>query len=152
MKDNAQNDSAQRKIRFRLEQDEDGYPPNEWETLWATVVGENAYSIDNIPFFVRDVSYGDVVSASEDGGVLLFDSLLRRSKNSVIRVIAFSESVIPGLRRQLERLGCDTEGSHIPNLISVNVPDRANLETILEFLDNGEKEQLWEYESASFRQ
>jgi hypothetical protein len=44
------------RVRFRLEQDEDGWPPAESEGLWAVPLGGNAYRIDNTPWFARNVA------------------------------------------------------------------------------------------------
>ena len=58
------------KIRFELQQGENGYPPDRWETVWANEVQPGVYAIDNIPFFVRGISSEDVVEAKDDGGGL----------------------------------------------------------------------------------
>lgn len=48
------------KVTFRLEQDEDDYPPFAVEDLWALATDKPAeFVIDNIPFFVRAVALGD---------------------------------------------------------------------------------------------
>jgi hypothetical protein len=44
------------KIAFKLEQDEDGYPPAEVETVWAQE-DNGYYIIANVPFFAMGVSY-----------------------------------------------------------------------------------------------
>src|SRR5262245_3626053 len=76
------------RIRFELEEpDEHGWPPAGAETLWAQRVGDNEYEIDNIPFYVRGVSAGDIVSVSEKEGALVFQSVLKDSGHSTIRVI-----------------------------------------------------------------
>jgi hypothetical protein len=54
------------KIAFELVQDEDGYPPDRWETMWAIEIEPGLFSIDNIPFFARGVSPGDVVRVRKD--------------------------------------------------------------------------------------
>ena len=46
-------DQKYEKIMFRLAKDPDGYPPDDWETLWAYEVEPGLYSIDNVPFFAR---------------------------------------------------------------------------------------------------
>lgn len=142
---------TQKKILFKLEKDEDDYPPNEWESLWATEIGSGHYVIDNIPFFVRDVSCGDTVSVIENNGELFFDDVVEESLNSVLRVIAYDPDHISELRERLLSLKCESELSHIPNLIAVEVPAAADLDSVLKFLDEGEKDQLWEYETASIR-
>jgi hypothetical protein len=55
------------KIAFPLDRDEDGYPPDDVETLWGWETKPGLYCIDNIPFFVKGISPGDVVSAKRAG-------------------------------------------------------------------------------------
>jgi Domain of unknown function (DUF4265) len=141
----------QYKIVFQLEKDEDGYPPNEWETMWADSADGALYVIDNIPFFVRDISYGDVVSVIKKEGRLHFDEIIKPSLHSVIRVIVFDESKTNDLRHDLKLNSCDTELSHVKNLIAVDIPPSVDFDSVLEFLDEGEKDGLFEYEISSCR-
>lgn len=140
------------KIIFSLEKDEDDYPPNDYETLWASFVENGLYSIDNIPFFVPGISCGDIVKVVEKEGGLFFDGLVRKSLNSVLRIIVYHEMDVGQLRNDLKDLGCESELSHVPNLIALEVPAGISLDSVLEFLDKGESDHNWEYETASLRQ
>ena len=40
-----------KKVLFRLEKDDDSYPPADSESLWAIEVGPNLHAIGNVPFF-----------------------------------------------------------------------------------------------------
>ncbi len=57
------NHADRTKILFRLQRDEVGYPPTDWESLWATPLGSNQFEIDNVPFYIRGISSGDVILA-----------------------------------------------------------------------------------------
>jgi len=57
-------------ILFELEQDEDGYPPAELEGVWAIEFADGGYKIDNIPFFTRQATLGDIVEARPVGDEL----------------------------------------------------------------------------------
>ena len=75
------------KIRFRLLQGADGYPPCDSEGLWATPLGGGAYRVANLPWFVPDVALGDVVRAVADGdGSLWAVERTEESGNCTIRV------------------------------------------------------------------
>jgi len=74
--------------------------------------------------------------------------VVRPSGHSTLRVIVYEESDAPGLRRQLEELGCDTEQSHIPNLFAVDVPPSVSLEAVRQLLDADTASEHWEYEEA----
>ena len=137
------------KVFFELQQDEEGYPPVVCESVWATPVAQGLYRLGNIPFFARGVSYEDVVSAvRKDDGTLGFVEVVRPSGHSTLRVIVYEESDAPGLRHELEELGCDTEQSHIPNLFAVDVPPSVSLEAVRQLLDADTASEHWEYEEA----
>lgn len=80
------------------------------------------------------------------------------SSNSTLRVVAFGDTdkskqeAVRGLRRELKKIGCESEVSHIPNLISVEVSSGTPLVEVLNYLKNGENEGRWEYEEAALRQ
>jgi Domain of unknown function (DUF4265) len=139
------------KVIFRLQQDADGYPPDDWESLWAYEVEPGLYSIDNIPFFARGVSWGDVVSAEQKDDGLYFKSVVRPSDHSVIRVIVYDKAEVGKMHDKLKQMHCDTEQSHLPSLITVDCPPTADLEKVLDFLRTGETDGRWTYEEASIR-
>jgi hypothetical protein len=144
-------DQKYEKVMFRLQKDEDGYPPDDWESLWAYELEPGLYSIDNVPFFARGISWEDVVSAERVGDELHFKDVVRPSGNSVLRVIVHDTSDADEVHEKLSEMGCDTEQSHIPSLISVDVPPSIDLRTILNFLDQGKANNRWGYETASIR-
>jgi hypothetical protein len=39
---------------------QDGYPPEEWEGLWAAPFGAEHFKIDNIPFYAKNLSCDDI--------------------------------------------------------------------------------------------
>lgn len=141
----------QKRIFFRLQKDETGYPPDDWESLWASEIEMGLYSIDNIPFFVRGISWGDIVSAEPKQGELRFKQLERQSGHSVLRIIVYDVSEVEDLRKDLQHLECDTEKSHVPGLIAVDVPSTVSLDEVIEFLKEGEKQDRWDYEEGSIR-
>jgi hypothetical protein len=53
------------------------------------------------------------------------------------------------LRRKLRDLGCSSEISHVPGLISVDVPPDVALADVRSVLDVGQNQQLWDYEEAT---
>ncbi|WP_375771809.1 DUF4265 domain-containing protein [Archangium gephyra] len=137
------------KVFFELQQDEDGYPPVTCESMWATPVGDGLYRLGNIPFFARGVAYEDVVSAVQrDDGTRGFVEVVRPSGHSTLRIIVYEASEAPALRHELEALGCDTELSHIPNLVAVDVPPAVSLDEIRRLLEMGTVSERWEFEEA----
>jgi len=148
------------KVIFDLERDEDGYPPADYEHLWARPLGDNLYELDNTPFFVRGVSTSDVVVAEPDtDNNLRFKAVKTPSQHTTLRVIVFRETSdaraieerVRDLRTQLTNLGCSSELSHLPGLIAVDVPPEVSVESVTDVLAEGEARDLWEYEEAALR-
>lgn len=117
------------------------------ESVWATKVGE-FYRIDNIPFFAKNIASGDIVSVENDEGQLYFDELIQASGNSVVRIVFFDEKNIPQVTKELEKMGCNWEGSHSSNLISVDIPKSVSYESVKSYLIKGRQDGLFDYQEA----
>ncbi len=139
------------KILFRLERGSDGYPPDDWESLWAFETQKGIYCIDNIPFFIRGISSGDIISVIIKNNELFFKQVEKFSDHSVIRVIVFKETETENLRKKLNDVGCESEKSHLEGLIAVDVPPQVSYQKVISFLQKGEDAGKWEYEEASIR-
>jgi hypothetical protein len=136
------------KVVVKLEKDEDDYPPADYEGLWARPLGEGLFQIDNVPFFARSIANGDVVSASHMEQQLRFLEVVKPSGHSTLRLIIHDEDDVPAVKALLEELGCSIERSHIPGLISVDVPPTVSMATLKPVLDEGEAQERWGYEEA----
>jgi len=121
------------------------------ESVWATKQGEY-YRIDNIPFLAPSIALHDVVSVEEDDGALYFNELIEASNHSTIQMIIFNEGEVPQIGRELEVLNCSWEGSHIKNLIAIDVPNDVSYQVVKEYLDKGEEENRWSYKEACLGQ
>ncbi|MGK4008269.1 DUF4265 domain-containing protein [Sorangium sp. So ce1036] len=136
------------RLVFPLERDEDGYPPVDYERVWVILIDENSAIIDNIPFFCREVALGDTVRyRTGDGNELFCVSTLKRSGNSLIRVLYY-EADPSDLRRSLEQLGCETELDVSHSLIAVSVPPGDKLEKVQKVLAEKESQGELGYEEA----
>ena len=78
------------RVAFDLEQVSATWPPFSTERIWAKK-GTAPYQLElqNIPFFVRGLSCGDIIRAKPDHErrELVFDGLVRHSGSSTVRVI-----------------------------------------------------------------
>lgn len=109
-----------------------------YENLWAEAIGENLYEIKSIPYFVYDISVGDVVRAKPNAGqVLAFIEVVQQSSHKTIRVrpknFTLDDEQGRSLQGQLEILGGVIE-TLPPRLIAVDIPPEVPLEPIEEFL------------------
>jgi hypothetical protein len=139
------------KIAVHLVRDADDYPPADWEHLWAICRSETEYQIDNIPFFAKEVSDGDIVAVKHANAELVFDRVIRASGHSTLRVILFGDTSKEKVRADLAALGCETEGSHLPSLISVDVPPQVEYEAVLGYLRSAAERDQLDYEEAAIR-
>jgi hypothetical protein len=144
-------EQGHRKIFFELEQDEDGYPPDRWESIWAYEVPQNLFCVDNIPFYVKGISSGDVVLAKDDGEQLVFEELVHPSSNSVIRVYVSDSEDVQAARDGFRALGCQSELSHVPKLFAVEIPAEIDFDPVGNLLAEGDETGRWHYEEGVLR-
>lgn len=135
------------KVIVLLEQEDDDYPPVDYEELWTTPLGEGLYRIENIPFFARGIARGDIVSAVEEDGNLMFGEVVEQSGHSTIRLIIYNEYAVPAIIERFLNQGCEAETT-FTKLVALDVPPEVNLEDIREKLDLGYTQGQWDYEEA----
>ena len=147
------------KIWFRIEQDEDGYPPTRIESLWAAPTEGGLFRLENVPFFAKGVSFKDEVSISQGSdGHKWYADVVAPSGHSTVRVIVYRNASLPPLeervselRRRFVERGCITELSHLPGLFAVDVPPSISIETVRPLLEEGVASEAWDYEESNLR-
>lgn len=117
------------------------------EGVWAEKQGDY-YKIKNIPFFASNIALDDIVSVEEDEGELYFVELIESSGNSVVQIVFFKPEMINEITKHFEELECGWEGSHLPNLISVNIPKKISYQVIKEYLDLQYEQGILDYKEA----
>jgi hypothetical protein len=140
-----------KKIAFALEQDADGYPPDRWESLWGYETEDGYYCIDNIPFYAKGVSSGDVVAVAPNEGQLQFERVIRPSGNSVVRLYVSDVSDMQATRDSFRELGCESELNSNPKFVAVEVPSAVAADPVDVLLETGAKSGRWEYEWGVLR-
>ena len=120
---------------------------SETESLWALPNGKG-FKLDNIPFYVKGVSFGDVVLAEEIDGCLYMLELLKPSGHSTARLWFESEKEVQPARNALNLMGCSSEISDQPRLVAVDIPPTVSYEEIRDYFDEGESNGKWDYEEA----
>jgi Domain of unknown function (DUF4265) len=137
---------ARRKIIFELPQDEGGYPPFTTEGAWANPLPNGGWVLDNIPFYIYDVSNHDEVAVKVVDGEIFFDHVVRRGGHSTLRVHFDDSSIISEVRKALKALGCSSEGALTKTLVAVDVPPTANLQAVEDCLKPFVENEAFEYE------
>jgi glutamine synthetase adenylyltransferase len=144
------------KIGFKLERDGEDYPPADWEWLWATRVSGSTFRLDNVPFFAKLISSGDIVAAEKTAQGFIFRGLVQPSGHSTVRIVFYRENeteeqfrvLVEDVTKSLRAMGCSTELSHLPNLVAVDIPPTVNYDSVAEFLSEKESAGLLGYEEA----
>lgn len=138
---------VEHKIYFELEDD---WHSQKSETLWASHLGGNKYKIENVPFYVKGVSFGDIVNVSENNGELVFQSMATKSGHSTYRIILMPESTTELFQeywRPMQVIGCTYEKAS-DNLYSIDVPFSTDIHRAYNLLEQGELSQVWDFEEG----
>jgi Domain of unknown function (DUF4265) len=139
------------KIEFPLSE-QDRQQGVDAENLWAVILTDGNLKIDNIPFYVYGVSYGDIVNAFVRGNCLVFRSVVRRGGHSTYRVLVADElgyesEPFVHLWRQIESLGCAREVAK-RRWIAIDVPPSADADEVYKVLEYGEENGVWSFEEG----
>lgn len=139
------------RVLFKLEKEDEDYPPVDYERLWARRLDDGSFELDNIPFFVREISAGDVVTAQQENGEeVVFSELVRASGSSTLRIIVFDESRVEDVRRRLQEVGCSTE-LNVSKMLAVDVPPQVDLQAVRTWLLEEQSSGTLEFEDACIR-
>jgi len=139
------------KINFKLQQDQEGYPPVAVETVWAQKAEPEGFFLDNIPFFEREATLGDLVFATERDAVLWFERIIKPSGNSLLRLVFFDNAPMDQIRQEIRNLGCESELFQEHMLLAINVPPEQSLKTIQEYLASAAARGWIDYEEPILR-
>ncbi|MGA9673516.1 MAG: DUF4265 domain-containing protein [Terracidiphilus sp.] len=78
-------------IWFRIERDTDGYQENRTREAVLAERITGGYVIASVPFFIKNVSVGDMVEVSE-GKTLAFKRVVRRGGHNTYRLLVQADS------------------------------------------------------------
>ncbi|MDI3347418.1 DUF4265 domain-containing protein [Streptomyces sp. AJ-1] len=136
------------KVHFRLETEEN-WPPASVESLWAVDQGDGIARLDNIPWFVRGIASGDVVTTEpDDAGVRWAGQMVRRSENCTIRLIVLRDSGSEAARQSVlnafNELGVSGEGIERFRMVALDVPPTTDLAKVQKLLNHGVAKEWWD--------
>jgi len=122
----------------------------ETESIWCSIIGENQFKIDNIPFIANRIALDDIILAEfdENENAYYFDDFVSISGNTTIRLFFYETNYIEDTRRILSKYGCETEVLLQKKIVAVNVPKQVDYSVIKHYLDNGEFKNKWIYEES----
>ena len=141
------------KVHFKLIQDSDDYPPVGVESVWVQPGGsENEYVVDNVPFFITEATLGDTILVREDTGSRWFETVVRASDNSLVRVVFLDRDCVSAVDARLKALGCTTEYMKEYNILAVNIPAATSLTDLQAYLQIQHRAGRIDYEEPLLRQ
>ena len=135
------------KVWFDLEND---WHEQETESLWAIRSNNNTFEIENVPFYVKGVSFRDIISAKKTDDRLIFESVLFKSGHSTYRIILNSnvgEDAFLNYWNSLEKIGCTYEKAWI-GFYAIDVPSTTDIYEAYKLLEFGEKNDIWDFEEG----
>ncbi len=115
------------------------------EQLWARQIGSDRFEICCIPFFLYDLSLGDVVGTDDD---YMVRRVIERSGRYVFRVwFGESSGSSDEILEEIKALGALTEWSS-PNLLAIDAMDQEQAKVIASYLARREREKRLMYETG----
>ena len=140
------------KMLFRLEPDNDGYPPVSVEGLWVRPLTSGNVVLDNIPFYARGIAPGDELRVSTNAaGESWFESLVKSGGESVFRIHASNEREAAAIREELLELGTPSEVDIKTRLIALEIPLAADIRPVLNYLIVGQESNRFDFEEGALR-
>jgi hypothetical protein len=146
-------------IWFRIQKDELGYPVSKsLEQLLARPVLErdDYFRIESIPFYLKNVSRGDIVKANvsenkeiQDGEIFEFDSIVDRGSHNTYRLLLKKKHPNdPAFTtEELEKKGLLTEEQY-GDFFAVDVPPGLDQQAIDDYLFNECEAGRWELQDG----
>jgi hypothetical protein len=128
-------------------------PDGDFETMWATPLGNDRYRLENSPFYAYRVSWQDVVEArpEDETGLPVVQRAVEKSGHRTVRLILVaSANEVPEQDRVLDdlnALGCTYEGYN-PRYFAIDIPPGIEFSAVVDYLTRGE--HRWEYVDPSY--
>lgn len=135
-------------VWFKIEKDADGYPETkEWEGLRALPEG-NYFRITSVPFYLKNVSRGDLVSVAEKD-FLTFDRVIERGGHNTYRLLLTDRHPNDPIFTvdELTKMGLAVEEEH-GKLLAVDVPPSVDQDAIDKYLIAGADSGRWEMQDG----
>jgi hypothetical protein len=139
-------------ITFSTPPDEDNWPPYGAERVWAEEISPQSARIDNVPFFTREATFGDVVEYRiAADGVREFVRVLVPSESSLVRVLLLERPDFDRVQARLIEMGCVVEGHAARLMLAVSIPATIDIHEPMNYLVDLADLGKLEYEEAILR-
>ncbi len=118
--------------------DDDEWPPYPAEQIDAVLLSHDLAEIRGVPWFVTNLSRGDIVKVRHDGIGYVGGTVVSRGGHSTVHVMATSMEEIAPIVDRLQALGTTCSSGLTPPMLTVDVPESCSLETVLDVLADAE--------------
>ena len=128
------------------------------ERLWAKKLQTNQFQVKNIPFYVKGISYGDIIEGKEiSEDVFEFVKIIKYSGHSTFRIyvnndVLNKEKVLRNIINELNDMGVKTEGLEDSILTAIDVPSNVDISKVGQYLNDKYRIGLLDYEESSIPQ
>jgi hypothetical protein len=140
------------RVRFVLEQDDEGWPPAASEDIWAVPISPEVARVDSIPWFVQNIALDDLIGVRSVGeGRATYAEKLRWSGNCTIRIVPLADGPAAGIRELVDLLSpynVEIEIVEQFGIVAANVRSSVNVVALKKLLDQGERRGIWSYEEG----
>jgi len=136
-------------VWFPIEKDADGYPESKsWEGMLSRVTSRG-FLLESVPFYLKNVSRGDVVAA-EEGDFLRFSHVVERGGHNTYRLLMdeASESEVESARYELNSKGLKVEKNEAGILLAVDVPPSVAQQDIDAYLISNKAAGRWQMQDG----
>lgn len=118
------------------------------ESIWCIELTNSTFQIDNIPFYVYNIAYKDIISVEEDEGILYFDSLIQTSGHSTIQIIFFDSKQSSIVLKVLESYGCTWEDTIDQSYFAIDIAPDIDYTVIKNYLNSEFDKRVLDYKEA----
>lgn len=124
-------------VMFPLVDDEE-WPPYPAEMVDASLIAHDLAEIRGVPWFVTNLSRGDIVRVRHDGIGYVGGTVVSRGGHSTLHVMATTDTELVPVVEQLHALGAATSSGLEPPMLTVDVPESVNLDAVLAVMAKAE--------------
>ena len=124
-------------VMFPLIDDEE-WPPYPAENVDAVLIAHDLAEIVGVPWFVTNLSRGDIVRVRHDGIGYVGGAIVSRGGHSTLHVMAATEHELAPVVQELTALGADVRSGLEPPMLAIDVPENVSLNVAVRILTAAE--------------
>lgn len=124
-------------VMFPLIDDEE-WPPYPAENVEAVLLAHDLAEVVGVPWFVTNLSRGDIVRVHHDGIGYVGGAIVSRGGHSTVHVMAATGDELAPVVRELTALGAQVFSGLEPPMLAIDVPEYASLNRAVTLLTAAE--------------